>query len=78
MSSSDELASSGFGGMIEQPSVLSLKQLSGNDPTKLSYVARIIEQFNITFGTDLWQTDPFYIDNQYMNIQNLIWLAYFS
>jgi len=78
VSSSDELASSGFGGMIEQPSVLSLKQLSGNDPTKLSYVARIIEQFNITFGTDLWQTDPFYIDNQYMNIQNLIWLAYFS
>ncbi|MBI3341156.1 MAG: hypothetical protein HY022_13620, partial [Chloroflexi bacterium] len=64
------------GTLVDQPSILVLKQIPGNDAGLVFKFD--IDNFNERYGTKLWQTATFYIDPKYYNIQNLIWLASFS
>ncbi|MBI1792933.1 MAG: hypothetical protein HYR70_01910 [Chloroflexi bacterium] len=74
------------GTLVDQPSVLVLRQVPGNDPAVvnmpyykqdgITYYYNDIVNYNETNGIELWQYNfniPLPVD-----LQNLIWLAYFS
>ncbi|MBI1854949.1 MAG: hypothetical protein HYR93_03655, partial [Chloroflexi bacterium] len=78
VSSSINAETLGSDSLVDQPSVLVLKQVPGNDPAYNDFIAGVIYAMRNDPNADqnLWQAE--YTAPLPLQLQNLIWLAYFS
>ena len=79
ISAPDQTLIAGSSPMTDQPSILALKNLPGNDPTQIGFVNNQINDAKKHFGDGDWQTINFSPPLDLVQaLQSIVWEIYFS